>query len=80
MQSIKIDNIDLEKEQKIVEFAIFEETINLIKEWLRYRNDNTEYLLITKYNGVFKQMSKSTIRDRVKKIGKLVGKAPKNRH
>ena len=61
----------VEKEQKIVEFAIFEETINLIKEWLRCRNDNIEYLLITKYNGVFKQMSKSTIRDRVKKKNKL---------
>ena len=82
LQSIKIDNIDLEsgiifgiveKEQKIVEFAVFEETVNLIKEWLRCRNDNIEYLLVTKYNGVFKQMSKSTIRDRVRKIGKLMG-------
>nr|DAT11142.1 MAG TPA: Integrase [Caudoviricetes sp.] len=80
LQSIKLENIDLEngiitgiveKEQKIVEFAIFEETIELIKEWLKCRNDNIEYLLITKYNGVFKQMSKSTIRDRVRKIGKL---------
>ena len=82
LQSIKIGNIDLEggiifgiveKEQKIVEFAVFEETVNLIRGWLRCRNDNVEYLLVTKYNGVFKQMSKSTIRDRVKKIGKLVG-------
>ena len=32
-----------------------------------------EYLLVTKYNGVFKQMSKSTIRNKVRKIGKLVG-------
>ena len=81
LQSIKLKNIDLEneiisgiieKEQKIVEFAIFKETIELIKEWLKCRNDNIEYLLITKYNGVFKQMSKSTIRDRVRKIGKLV--------
>lgn len=82
LQSIKIENINLEngiisgiveKEQKIVEFAIFENTVNLIKEWLRYRNDSIEYLLITKYNGVFNQMSKSTIRDKVRKIGKLVG-------
>lgn len=82
LQSIKLKNIDLEneiisgiieKEQKIVEFAIFKETIELMKEWLKCRNDNIEYLLITKYNGVFKQMSKSTIRDRVRKIGKLVG-------
>ena len=82
LQSIKLENIDLEngiivgiveKEQKIVEFAIFEETIELIKEWLKCRNDCIEHLLITKYNGVFKQMSKSTIRDRVRKIGKLVG-------
>lgn len=82
LHSIKISNLDLEngvifgiveKEQKIVEFAIFEETIELIKEWLKCRNDNIEYLLITKYNGVFKPMSKGTIRDRVRKIGKLVG-------
>ena len=82
LQSIKLENIDLEngiiagiveKEQKIVEFAIFENTVNLIKEWLRCRNDSIEYLLITKYNGVFNQMSKSTIRDKVRKIGKLVG-------
>ena len=82
LQSIKLENIDLEngiivgiveKEQKIVEFAIFEETIELIKEWLKCRNDCIEHLLITKYNGVFKQISKSTIRDRVRKIGKLVG-------
>ena len=82
LQSIKLENIDLEngiisgiveKEQKIVEFAIFEETIELIKEWLKCRKSNAEYLFVTKYRGIFKQMSKSTIRDRVRKIGNLVG-------
>lgn len=82
LQSIKLENIDLkngiisgivEKEQKIVEFAIFEETIELIKEWLKCRKNSAEYLFITKYRGIFKQMSKSTIRDRVRHIGKLVG-------
>ena len=82
LQSIKLENIDLEngiiagiveKEQKIVEFAIFEETIELIKEWLKCRKNSAEYLFVTKYRGIFKQMSKSTIRDRVRKIGKLVG-------
>ena len=82
LQSIKLENIDLEngiitgiveKEQKIVEFAIFEETTKLIREWLKCRKDDIEYLFVTKYNGVFKQMSKSTIRDKVRKIGKLVG-------
>ena len=81
LQSIKLENIDLEngiiagiveKEQKIVEFAIFEETIELIKEWLKCRKNSAEYLFVTKYRGIFKQMSKSTIRDRVRKIGKLV--------
>jgi recombinase, xerC/D family len=81
LQSIKLENIDLEngiisgiveKEQKIVEFAIFEETIGLIKEWLKCRKNSAEYLFVTKYRGIFKQMSKSTIRDRVRKIGKLV--------
>ena len=82
LQSIKLENVDLEngiingiveKEQKIVEFAIFEETIELIKEWLRCRKNSAEYLFVTKYRGIFKQMSKSTIRDRVRHIGKLVG-------
>lgn len=82
LQSIKLENIDLEngiisgiveKEQKIVEFAIFEETTKLIREWLKCRKDDIEYLFVTRYSGVFKQMSKSTIRDRVRKIGKLVG-------
>ena len=82
LQSIKLENIDLEngiitgiveKEQKIVEFAIFEETIELIKEWLKCRKNSAEYLFVTKYRGIYKQMSKSTIRDRVRKIGKLVG-------
>lgn len=81
LHSIKISNLDLEngvifgiveKEQKIVEFAIFEETIELIKEWLKCRKNSAEYLFVTKYRGIFKQMSKSTIRDRVRKIGKLV--------
>ena len=82
LQSIKLENIDLEngiitgiveKEQKIVEFAIFEETIELIKEWLKCRKNSAEYLFVTKYRGIYKQMSKSTIRERVRKIGKLVG-------
>lgn len=82
LQSIKLENIDLEngiiagiveKEQKIVEFAIFEETIELIKEWLKCRKNSAEYLFVIKYKGIFKQMSKSTIRDRIKKIGKLIG-------
>lgn len=82
LQSIKLENIDLEngiitgiveKEQKIVEFAIFEETIELIREWLKCRKNSAEYLFVTKYRGIYKQMSKSTIRDRVRKIGKLVG-------
>ena len=82
LQSIKLENIDLEngiiagiveKEQKIVEFAIFEETIKLIKEWLKCRKNSAEYLFVTKYRGIFKQMSKSTIRDRIRKIGKLIG-------
>lgn len=82
LQSIKLENIDLEngiitgiveKEQKIVEFAIFEETIELIREWLKCRKNSAEYLFVTKYRGIYKQMSKSTIRDRVRKIGKLIG-------
>ena len=56
-----------------MEFAIFEETVGLIREWIECRKIENEYLLITKYNGEYRQMSKSMIRDRVRKIGKLVG-------
>nr|DAS24749.1 MAG TPA: SITE SPECIFIC RECOMBINASE XERD [Caudoviricetes sp.] len=85
LHSIKISNIDLdsglitgivEKEQKIVEFPIFDGTEELIKQWQQIRKNKgieSDYLLVTKYNGIYKQMSKSTIRDRIKKIGKLIG-------
>ena len=85
LQSIKIENLNLidgiisgviEKEQKLVEFPIFEETIELVKNWIEIRNEKQikeDYLLVTKYKGIYKQMTKSTIRERVKKIGKLIG-------
>lgn len=84
LQSIRLNNIDLnagiisgivEKEQKIVEFAIFEDTVDLIKEWVKYREENnlkSEFLLISKYKEI-RQMSKSTIRNKVRKIGQLIG-------
>ena len=84
LQSIKLENIDLkngviigivEKEQKIVEFALVDKTIELINEWIIYRGMNdieNDYLLITRYRNQYNKMSKSTIRDKVRKIGRLV--------
>ena len=48
----------------------------LIKEWLQQRGFEgieSEYLFVTTYNRKVNQMSKETIRSRVRKIGKIVG-------
>ena len=85
LQSIKILQIDLEngliknvkeKENKLVDLIFFETTKNILEQLLEYRKEKnifSEYLLVTKYRKTFKQMSKSTIRDRVRKIGELLG-------
>lgn len=84
LQSIKISQLDLEngviknvkeKENKLVDLIFFETTKNILEQLIKYREKNkisSEYLLVTKYRKTFNQMSKSTIRDRVRKIGKLV--------
>ena len=48
----------------------------LIKEWLQERSIksiNSEFLFITTYNKKVNQMSKETIRSRIRAIGKIVG-------
>ena len=64
------------KEGYIEPVIFFEETKFLIKEWLQERTKkgiNSEYLFITTYNKKVNQMSKETIRARIRAIGKIVG-------
>lgn len=83
--SLKLSQLNLEdeyfenvkhKEGYIEPIIFFDETKKLIKEWLKYREENnivSEYLFLTYYNKKFNHMSKETIRARVRKIGKIVG-------
>lgn len=83
--NLKLEQLDLEemvfnevrhKEGYIEPVIFFEETKFLIKEWLQERaikDINSEYLFITTYNKKINQMSKETIRSRIKAIGKIVG-------
>ena len=79
--SLKLSQLNLEdeyfenvkhKEGYIEPIIFFDETKKLIKEWLKYREENnivSEYLFLTYYNKKFNHMSKETIRARVRKIG-----------
>lgn len=83
--NLKIQQLDLDemlftevrlKEGYIDSLIFFEETKILIKKWLeerREKNIESEYLFITYYNKNYNQMSKETIRSRVRKIGNIVG-------
>lgn len=84
IHSLKISQLNLEenlfenvreKEGYIVSIIFFNETKELIKEWLNIREKNkikSDFFFITYYNGNYKQMTKETIRNRIKKIGKIV--------
>lgn len=85
VHSLKIKQLDMDsmiftnvrhKEGYIEDVLFFEETRELIREWLKYRKDNkieSEFLFLTYYNKKINQMSKETIRSKVKKMGKIVG-------
>lgn len=66
-----------EKRGYKVEVAFEEETKELIEQWLEMRKemDNLEVdsLFITKYKGEYKPMHYSTIQQRVKRIGEILG-------
>lgn len=66
-----------EKRGYQVEVVFTEPTKELIEEWLEIRKtmDNLEVdaLFITKHKGVYRQMSKGTIQERVRKIGEILG-------
>lgn len=84
--SLKLSQLDMNrgcfegvrhKEGYIQPVYFMDKTKKLIQEWMNIRGnmgaDTTDYLLITKYRGCYKQMSKETIRARVRKIGRIVG-------
>jgi integrase/recombinase XerC len=81
LSSLDIDNMLFEgireKRGYRVEVVFEEYTKQLIEEWLEQRKelDNLEVdaLFITKFHGQYRQMSKGTIQERVKKIGEILG-------
>ena len=86
ISNVRIDQIDfdklrvndvLEKEGKIVKLYPSKRAIELIQEWLKYREENgieSEYLFITRYGGEWKKIDKSTFQGTwIKKIGKIIG-------
>ena len=65
-----------EKGNKMVDIIFLNNTDKILKEWLQERikkEVNNEYLFVTKRNGNYVQMGQSTIRNRIKKIGDLIG-------
>lgn len=81
LSSLDLDNMvftDIrEKRGYRVEVVFTEETKAIIEQWLEMRKemDNLEVdaLFITKSKGEYRQMTKSTIQDRVRKIGEILG-------
>ena len=85
IQSLKMEQLDLEngyfrdvkeKEGYIVNAFFFQKCKELIKEWVQYRVDNginIEWLFITKYGKEYRQMTQGAIRQRIKKLGKILG-------
>ncbi|MBD1379221.1 tyrosine-type recombinase/integrase [Metabacillus arenae] len=76
LENMVFENVR-EKRGKIVEVAFEDETKKLIEEWLEMRKemDNLEIdsFFITRYGGNYRSMSYSSLQDRVRKIGKIVG-------
>ena len=67
-----------EKEGYITEVVFGDVAKDLILEWLEMRKEDydklqCDSLLITKFNGVYRQMSRGSIGNRMKKYGQIVG-------
>ena len=85
IHSLKLNQLDLEKGlfknviekgNIVTDVVFFHDTEIVLKEWLEYRekhNINSEYLLLTYYKNEWKQMTQSTIRKRIKKMGEILG-------
>lgn len=65
-----------EKGNKMVDVIFLDNTEKLLREWIEYRKSNgidVDYIFITKENKEYRQMAQSTIRNRIKKIGGIIG-------
>lgn len=67
-----------EKEGYHVSVSFNPNTKILIEKWLEYRKENmdnleVDALFISKYGGEYRQMSKGTLQERIKKIGTIIG-------
>ena len=81
---LKISNMDIEegvfknirqKGGELRDVNISDETRRLLYEYIIWRKQNNitiDELLVTRYNKVYKPMSRETVRARVKDIGKIV--------
>lgn len=76
LEEMKFDNIR-EKRGERVEVVFNQHTKEIIEEWLEMRKemDNLEVdaLFISRFNGEYRPMVKSTIQTRIKKIGLIIG-------
>lgn len=84
IQNLKVSQLRLregyfkdvkEKGNKIVDVIFLDNTESVLLEWLEYRRENnieSDYLFVTKINNEHRQMAQSTIRNRIKNIGKLI--------
>lgn len=81
LSSLDLDNMVFteirEKRGYRVEVVFEEETKELIEQWLEMRKEmddlKVDSFFITKYNGEYRPMTKSTIQARTKKIGEILG-------
>lgn len=76
LENMKFDGIR-EKRGKIVEVVFNEDTKEVIEEWLEMRKEmdnlTVDALFISKYNGEYRGMAKTTLQTRIKKIGEILG-------
>ena len=64
-----------EKEGYLVNAFFFNKCKELLNLWLVERKEkgiNIDYIFITKYNGIYKKMTQGAIRERIKKLGKII--------
>jgi integrase/recombinase XerC len=86
LDKLMISNLDMdncvftdvrEKRGYHVEVAISEETLQLIHDWFEMRKDidnlSIDAIFISKYDGVYRKMGKTTLQRRITKIGTIIG-------
>lgn len=66
-----------EKEFYIVDVSFEEDTKQLIEQWLEMRKDmdnlEVDAMWVSKYHGEWRQTTKGTLQERIKKIGRIIG-------